>query len=87
MRRGFTAKSEWVSGSQSIDDRILALLHEQGAQKLDDLDKVLPDVGSARFLLAIDRLSREGKILLGPPENGDYLVTALPATRTVYAAF
>lgn len=87
MQHGFGAASRWVSVRQSIDDRILSLLQEQGAQKLDDLDKILPDIGSASFLLAIDRLSREGKILLGPPENGDYLVSAIPAARSVYTAF
>jgi len=87
MKGELAGTYEWVSRGESVDDRILALLREQGAQKLDDLDKILPDVGSARFLLAIDRLSREGRILLGPPENGDYLVSVLPASRFVYAAF
>ncbi len=87
MKHGLAATSAWISGRHSIDDRILALLHEHGARKLDELDKILPDVGSASFLLAIDRLSREGKILLGPPENGDYLVSAIPASRSLYTAF
>lgn len=87
MQHGFKAASRWVSVRQSIDDRILTFLQEQGAQKLDHLDKILPDIGSASFLLAIDRLSREGKILLGPPENGDYLVSAISAARSVYTAF
>jgi hypothetical protein len=86
MKHGLIAESRRALGGQSIDDRILALLHEQGAHKLDDLDKILPDVGSARFLLAIDRLSREGKILLGPPENGDYLVSAIPPNCVQCAA-
>ena len=72
---------------QSIDNRILELLEDRGARSLDHLDKSLPDVGSARLLFAIDRLSREGKILIGPPRNGDYLVSVIPSTRAVYAAF
>jgi hypothetical protein len=72
---------------QSIDDRILEILEEQGAQSLDYLDKSLPDVGSTRLLFAIDRLSRTGKISIGPPSNGEYLVAATPVTRSVYTAF
>ena len=72
---------------QSIDNRILELLEDRGARSLDHLDKSLPDVGSARLLFAIDRLSREGKILIGPPTNGDYLVSVIPSTRAVYTAF
>ena len=87
MKHGLAATSAWISGRHSIDDRILALLHEHGAQKLDELDKILPDVGSARFLLAIDRLSREGKIYLVPARNRDYLVSAIPASRSLYTAF
>lgn len=76
-----------VAEQQSIDDRILEVLGEQGAQSLDHLDKLLPDVGSARVLFAIDRLSRTGQILIGPRKNGVYLVWATPATRSVYTAF
>lgn len=80
-------ESVQVLEQQSIDNRILDLLENQGAQMLDDLDKGLSDVGSARFLLAIDRLSRAGKIFIGTPKNGDYLVSAIPSTRSVYTAF
>jgi len=72
---------------QLIDNHILQLLREHGAQMLDQLDKILPDIGSARFLLAIDRLSRAGKIHLASPRNGDYLVSAVPETGGVYTAF
>ena len=72
---------------QSIDDRILEILEEQGAQSLDYLDKSLPDVGSTPLLFAIDRLSRTGKISIGPPSKGEYLVSATPVTRSVYTAF
>ena len=46
-------ESVQVLEQQSIDNRILDLLENQGAQMLDDLDKGLSDVGSARFLLAM----------------------------------
>lgn len=63
---------------QLIDNHILQLLREHGAQMLDQLDKILPDVGSARVLFAIDRLSRTGQVSIGLPANGEYLVSATP---------
>lgn len=76
-----------LSEQQSIDARILEILEEQGAQSLDHLDRNLSDIGSARLLFAIDRLSRTGQILIGPPSNGEYLVSATPATRSLYTGF
>ena len=73
--------------SQSIEDDILVVLIERGAQMLDCLERALPHIGSARLLLAIDRLSRTGRIAIGPPKNGDYLVWAMPVNSPVYVAF
>jgi hypothetical protein len=81
---GLVTESIQVLDQQSIDSRILALLEDQGAHLLDELDRILPDVGSARFLLAIDRLSRAGKIRIGPPANGDYLVSAILGRHAAY---
>ena len=53
MTARVSAVSVHILEQQSIDNRILDVLEGQGAQMLDDLDKDLPDVGSARFLLAI----------------------------------
>jgi hypothetical protein len=71
---------------QSIDNRILDILEEDGAQSLDDLDNSLPEVGSARILFAIDRLSRTGQVSMGPRRNGEYIVSAIPQSRYVYTA-
>lgn len=74
-----------VSDSQSIEEQILDVLIERGAHLLDHLDNTLPNVGSTRLLLAIDRLSRAGRIAIGPPRNGDYLVWAVPGESPVVA--
>jgi hypothetical protein len=59
----------------SVDEWIVEVLRERGAQTLDHLGGSLPGVNWAQFFLAIDRLSRTGKITLWPPKNGDYLVS------------
>ena len=61
--------------SRSIDERILDALRTDGTQTLDRLSHALPAEGWAPLFLAIDRLSRAGKIAIGPPKNGDYLVS------------
>lgn len=81
------ARERTVSDGQAIEEKILVVLIERGAQMLDGLERSLPHVEAARLLLAIDRLSRAGKIAIGPPKNGDYLVWAIPANSPVYVAF
>ena len=62
----------------SIDEWITSVLVQHGTQTLDDLGKLLPDVNWAQLFLAIDRLSRSGKISLWSPGFGNYLITANP---------
>jgi hypothetical protein len=59
----------------SVDEWILATLQERGAQPLDRLAASLPEVNWAQFFLAIDRLSRGGKISLWRPSRADYVVS------------
>ena len=59
----------------SIDEWILSALTVQEEQTLDALGRRLPEVNWAQFFLAIDRLSRTGKIALWPLQHGDYRVT------------
>jgi hypothetical protein len=59
----------------SVDEWILDSLRERGAQTMDQLSGSMPAVNWAQFFLAIDRLSRTGKITLWPPKNGEYLVS------------
>lgn len=81
------ARERVAQDHRSIDERILEVLRERGAHMLDQLGEVLQDIGGAQLLLAIDRLSREGSIGIGPPKNGDYLVWAMPGRSTLYVAF
>jgi hypothetical protein len=64
--------------SRPIDERILDSLRTDGTQTLDRLSHAWPAEGWAPVFLAIDRLSRVGKIVIGPPKNGDYLVSVAP---------
>jgi hypothetical protein len=59
----------------SIDEWVLGALQQHGTQTLDQIGKLLPGVNWAQLFLAIDRLSRSGKISLWSPGFGDYLIT------------
>ena len=59
----------------SVDEWVIGLLQERGAQTLDQLADSVPGVNWAQFFLAVDRLSRSGQILLWHREWGDYLVS------------
>ncbi len=62
----------------SVDEWIVEVLRQRGAQTLDRLGDSLPNVNWARLFLAIDRLNRAGKVAIWPPQNGDYLVSLSP---------
>lgn len=64
--------------SRSIDERILDSLRTDGTQTLDRLSHAWLAEGWAPLFLAIDRLSRAGKITIWPPKNGDYFVSVTP---------
>lgn len=72
--------------SRSIDEWILDALRIDGTQTLDRLSHALPAEKWAPLFLAIDRLSRAGRIAIGPPRNGDYLVWAVSGNRPVHVA-
>ena len=59
----------------SVDEWVLSVLQQRGTQTLDQIGKLLPEVNWAQLFLAIDRLSRSGKISLWSPGFGDYLIT------------
>lgn len=63
---------------QSVEVNVLDVLRQRGAKTLDQLEGELVHIGSAQLLFAIDRLSRAGRIAIGPPVKGDYLVWAMP---------
>jgi hypothetical protein len=71
-------ESTMVGESGSMDAWILDSLRRDGTQSLDRLSHAWPAEGWTPLFLAIDRLSRVGKIVIGPPKNGDYLVSITP---------
>lgn len=60
--------------STAVETNVLEILEHQGTKTLDQLESELIHIGSAQLLFAIDRLSRSGRIAIGPPRKGDYLV-------------
>ena len=71
-------ESSMAVESRSMDEWILDALQTDGTQTLDCLSHAWPADGWAPLFLAIDRLSRAGKITIWPPKNGDYLVSVTP---------
>ena len=65
-----------VMNQSSIDERVVRVLQRHGTQTLDHIGTLLPDVTWPRLFLAIDRLSRSGKISLWSTGFGDYFMTA-----------
>ncbi len=64
-----------IQEKPSIDEWVLSVLQQHGTQTLDQIGKLLPEVNWAQLFLAIDRLSRSGKISLWSPGFGDYFIT------------
>ena len=48
----------------TADDMVLRIVKAQGPQTLEDLVAVLPRFGWSAVFLAVDRLSRSGRIIL-----------------------
>jgi hypothetical protein len=63
------------SHNPSIDEWVVGLLQKKGAQTLDQLAGSLPEVNWAQLFLAVDRLSRSGKVLLCHGQRGDYIIS------------
>jgi hypothetical protein len=72
---GVQDRRAMVQEKPSIDEWVLSTLQQHGTQTLDQIGKLLPEVNWAQLFLAIDRLSRAGKISLWSPGFGDYLIT------------
>lgn len=81
-----TEESNTAVESRSNDERILDSLRINGTQTIDRLSHAWPAEGWAPVFLAIDRLSRAGKIIIWPPKNGDYLVSVTPGKDLVNLA-
>jgi hypothetical protein len=68
-------QEETMAQSTDVDFFILHLIHEQGACSMDRLCDVLSRFTTNQILLAVDRLSREGKIVLEHPDRFEYLIS------------
>lgn len=69
----------------SLVEWVLGTLETRGAQTLEDLASRLPDTNWAQLLLAIDYLSRKGRVSMALAGRADYVVSlrsgeASPAT-------
>ncbi|MGQ0557575.1 MAG: hypothetical protein ACT4PN_16710 [Nitrospiraceae bacterium] len=64
-----------------VETDVLQILEQQGARTLNQLESDLVHIGSAQLLFAIDRLSRSGKIGMGPHHNREYLVWVIPESQ------
>jgi len=64
--------------STMVETNVLDILKRQGARTLGQLESELFHIGSAQLLFAVDRLSRSGRIAIGPPQKGEYLLWVLP---------
>ena len=64
-----------VQEKPSIDDWILGAMQQHGTQTLDQMGTLLPEANWTQLILAIDRLSRSGKISLWSPGFGEHLIS------------
>lgn len=62
------------SSSQSVDRKVLLLLRRKGARTIKCLTK-LTGIGWGQVFMAVDRLSRTGKVLLTAVYPSDYRVS------------
>lgn len=62
------------SNSQSVDRKVLLLLRRNGAQTIGGLT-TLTGAGWGQVYVAVDRLSREGKVWLAPVYPNEYRVS------------
>ena len=66
-------ESALIEGRLSIEQWVLDILEREGMQTLDELGSLLPRGHWARLFLALDRMSRSGRIALWSNGRGDYL--------------
>ena len=59
--------------SDSMEEWVVSVLLEHGMQTLDQLGLLLPAGRWAQLFLALDRLSRSGRIFLWSNGRGEYL--------------
>mgnify|MGYP003329155642 CR=1 FL=1 len=58
----------------AVDRRMLTVLQRKGAQSMDSLSR-LTGIGWGQIFMAVDRLSRVGKVTLTPVRLGEYRIS------------
>jgi hypothetical protein len=62
------------AGTLLIAQRIISLVEQKGPQTLDELHEALKDAEWLPLLLALDRLKREGEILVRESNDGAHRI-------------
>ena len=65
--------SDSIDVRTSLEEWVLQVLEREGMQTLDQLGLRLPSGNWARLFLALDRMSRSGRLALWSTGRGDYL--------------
>lgn len=64
--------------ASDLESAILRVLDDRRSSTLEDLVRSLPNFAWNDVFLAVDRLSRAGKLVLRHPTRFEYLVSATP---------
>jgi hypothetical protein len=71
------AVSKTIAYGNDVESAILQLVGQRGSCTFDELLHTLADFTFCQVFFAVDRLSREGKVILRHPGRFGYLVSAL----------
>ena len=67
-----------MTHEMTAEDQVIDILHRAQACDLEEVTRQCPDLTWNQVFLAVDRLSRSGKIKLVPSGRGTYTLTFLP---------
>jgi hypothetical protein len=64
-----------------VEDQVIDIVRRADACDIEEVTRQCPDLTWNQIFLAVDRLSRNGKIKLTPSGRGAYTVTFLPCRK------
>jgi len=70
-------KNDTRTDGYDVESGILQYLAQHGSSTLEELARMLTGFTLNQVLFAVDRLSRDGRIILRHPSRFDYLVSAM----------
>ena len=70
-------KKDTRTDGYDVESGILQYLAQHGSSTLEELARMLTGFTLNQVLFAVDRLSRDGRIILRHPSRFDYLVSAM----------